>query len=322
MRLSELLAFHQSHAAGGDHADILGDGYLLRNNLVYRNIKRFALGIGAEYLEAWPRYLLMPFHELNHIVATKQIPYVPSARLLQEVDDRRPDVFDWQHVPPPESYHLHEAAHVIAEHLFVGVLANGREGEILKAILCESFANTVDALACACAWSESAAKAAAAEDNSVTTTAELEVGINNQQMHLFFIGQNSYMKPERKSMKAIAALVGSVGFRAVFSLTLFEYVHANFLKEPMSRERIAEVAGLTGAHLNEKNLKACEAIGHMAQKLDPQFRLSTTEVYLKAAGFEGDLQDLLDFPFMKLYAGRADFGGVVESMADVVTRED
>lgn len=300
MKISEVLAMNLAHQSAkthiATHREILGDGFLLNANPIYRRIKLSALKIGAIYTEAWPRYLLMPFHELKHIVETKTIPFIPSAKLLQEIEDRRPETFDLEDLNIPESYHLHEAAHVITEYAFEGVQFKKDEEKILKSILCESFANSCDAMACAFASTPN---------------------------HQFFIQQNSYMHPQKKNMDAILRLIEGMGLKFAFQLVLFQYVQSNFLKEPLSTERIQSLAisAAPEARLTERNLKDCAAIGRMGEKLDPLFRMKTTEVFFKSEGFSGDVLETLNFSAMDVFLSRPEFKLAIDSMSDVIAGE-
>ncbi len=294
MEISAVLAIHNSHQAEFSHSDILGDAFLMRSNSVYLNIKRFAVKIGCKYAEAWPQYLLLPFHELGKIVATKTIPYVPSGRMLQELENKRPGALTTDDLKMPESYHLHEAAHVIADHLFAGVRVEKPQEKILKAILCESFANTVDALACVPAVNET---------------------------HRYFLEHNCYMHPDPENMGIMSRLTTGLGERCVFMLTLFAYVNANFLRETFSPDLVKELAQryAPGRELSPELIKDCEALGEMGEKLDPQFRVQTTQMYLKMEGYDGEIFELLNFPYLKIFAVRPEFRAVTEAMADVLT---
>ena len=293
LSIKELLGVHNSQLTEHGHPDILGDTFLLRFNPVYRNIKLYALGIGCKYAEAWPQYLLLPFHQLNEIVASKTIPYVPSGRMLQDVESKRPGLFTTDELRMPESYHLHEAAHVIAEHLFAGVQLNSVQEKILKTIICESFANTVDALACV----------------SATT-----------DIHRFFLEQNCYMHPDIDNMNVMSRLIEGLGPRCTSILTLMAYVHANFLRETLSAEVIQELAVryAPGRKLSEELLNDGETLGQIGEKLDPQFRVQTTEMYLKLEGYDGEIFELLDFPFMEVLNGNGHMRNVMEALADIV----
>lgn len=285
MLISEILSIHKSALADGAHADILGDGFLLRDNRIYRNIKNFALQIGCEYTEAWPQYLSLPFHELNKIVETKKIPYQPSARMLQDIENKRPGVFTVDHLQMPESFHMHEAAHVIAEHLFESVQIKTPQERILKTILCESFANSVDALAC------------------VEATTE---------MHQYFLLQNCYMNPDSEDLEAMNQLIEDVGFERTFKLVLLGYLHANFMRQDVSEDLIIEIIG--------KNSLAASQIVKMCEKLDHLFRVQTTEMYLRLEGYNGEVFDILNFQFMNVFKANTGFTAAMNSMAHVLRK--
>ena len=265
----------------------------MAHNEVYRRLRTRALAIGCTFTEAWPRYLLLPFNELEVIVTNKRVPYVPSGRLLREMETQCPGVFTVDEMRMPESYHLHEAAHVVAEDLCRGLKLNTREEQILKIILCESFANTVDALAC------------------VPATDDL---------HQFFIAQNCYMKPRKNAMDAMSRLIKRLGFRFTFMLTLSSYLHANFLREPPTPETIADLLAryATTTTLTAQLEKDCGTIGRLGEKLDPLFRVQTTSMYFKMIGFTDDIEDLLDFSFLDTLARHPEMIRATEAMCDVV----
>lgn len=266
----------------------------MQANPVYRNIKNYALKIGCKYTEAWTQYLLMPFHALGDIVATKTIPYVPSGRLIKGVEEKRENALTTEDMSIPESYHLHEAAHVIAEHLFAGSRFTDPREKILKTIVCESFANTVDALACVFATDE---------------------------VHQFFLQHNCYMHPSKKNVDVMVRLLKNLGPRATFIFTVVAYMHANFLQEEMSSPRLIKELGARYApevKVSGKILKDCEALGKIAEKLDPLFRIQTTQMYLKLEGYRGEIYELLDFPFMEVFDANPVFRKAMEAMADVV----
>ncbi len=293
MQIRELLSIHDSHSAENAHADILGDAFLMERNAIYRNIKRFALKIGARYVEADTKYLLMPFHALWEIVGSRSIPYVPNARLLRAVEEKRADALAIADLSIPESYHLHEAAHVIADHFFAGVKLKSAEERILKDIVCESFANTVDALAC---------------------------GLAVDEMHRFFLRHNSYMYPDGRYVALFDRMNRGAGPRFTFVYTLIAYLHANFFKEKIPAAVLKDLRAryAPDAKFTDKTRKDCDSLRKMAEKLDPLFRVQTTQMYLRLEGHQGEIYDLLDFPFMDVFAENPVFRNAVDSMAGVV----
>ncbi len=297
MQIQELLSIHSAFRSPRSHADILGDAYLLEHNSVYRNIKLHALEIGCHYQEAWPEYLLLPFHQLGHIVANKIIPYVPARRLLQSVEDKRANALSIDDMHIPESYHLHEAAHVIAEEVFAGVEFSTPHQKILKFIVCESFANAVDAHACALVQDET---------------------------HYIFMRQNSYMHPEKKSALVLRRLTKALGSKFAFVSTLVCYLHANFLRElippTVLQELVARYAG-NGCEWTDKVEKDFEALRKMAERLDPQFRVQTTQMFLNLEGFDGDVFEILDFEFMPIFMSQPKFQKAVVQLFEIVAGE-
>lgn len=290
MLISDVLEIHRRDHAENAHPQILGDPFLMNNNPVYRNIKSKALELGCIWTEAWPQYFALPFHELNKIVETKKIPYIASAKMLAELDSRRPHVLNLEDVEVPESYHLHESAHVIAEELFKNTELKNKEERLLKTILCESFANTVDALSCL----------HAVED----------------EMHLFFLQNNCYMKPDLEDMEALNRITERLGSKLCFILVLFAYVHSNFLQDSFSEETMRDLVRqyAPDVKFNEELMVDFETIRQMSEKLDPRFRFQTTALYLKLEGIEGDIMDVLNFPFMSVIKSNPSFQIVIDAM--------
>lgn len=293
MQFSEVLEVHGSFTQPNALEAVLGDAFLLETNSVYRKVREFSLKIGCQYVEAYPRYLLLPFHELPKILETRRVPYVPHAQLMAEVESQSPGLFSTEEVPMPESYHLHEAAHVIAEHVIGQVPTKGDQEKILKFILCESFANTVDALVCV-----------EAKDD----------------VHRFFLKLNCYMHPQKKAMQAQETLIETVGFKFTFLLTYMTYVQANFLAAPLKKKYIEHLLKIAapGTKSTPKILKDIQTVCALGEKLDPLFRVTTTGNYLKQQGFGDDIQATLDFDFQEVYESNEGFKRAVGSLADTL----
>lgn len=293
MYFNDVLEVHKSFLGQGSHANILGDGYLLEKNPVYRKVKMYAEKIGSQFVEAHNEYLLLPFHQLPQILETKKIPYIPSARLMGNIERDRPGVFSTDDVPMPESYHLHEAAHVIADHFLKKVKAKDSRENILKAMLAESFANTVDALACV-----------PAEDD----------------LHYFFIKQNCYMHPQKKVMQAMTSLIDGLGFRFTFMLMMHAYLRANFLTKPLSKKDVTNLLEVYApkSKVSAKLQKDLRTVCEIGEKLDPLFRVTTTGNYLKQQGFKGDIQDILDFPYCEILKTSSAYQKVMDSLCEVL----
>ena len=114
--LKEILETADAADCESANHDIFADGYLLQNNEIYRNVREHSLQIGCTYSEAQADYLVYPFFQLHKIVATKNIPYVPGAKLLKMIESQRPETFTTDDAQLPESHHLHEACARLSTH--------------------------------------------------------------------------------------------------------------------------------------------------------------------------------------------------------------
>lgn len=279
MNFSSVLSLHRGGRAEHALPDILGDAFLLRENPIYRQVRMRALASGAVYTEATTEYLLLPFNQLERIVASKQIPYVPHARLMSAVEARHPGVFDLQQMPMPESYHLHESAHVVAELCAAGLETSTQEARILRALLCESFANTVDALAC---------------------------GYAETEEHRVFLKLNCYMAPNSETRELMTRVRRAFGPAFTARVVLLSYLFANFLWEDVP----VDLLGVDDADVL--------SLSELGQSLDPLFRVQTTQNFLLMAGFRGEVYDLLSFDFVGLLA-REDFSAALAGMIAVLS---
>lgn len=289
MLFNEALKIHRSVTVEHSHSDILGDAFLLANNRLYRQIRLQTIDLDVTLAEASLEYLLMPFNQLDLIVSTKRVPFVPNARLMTEIESKHPGVFDLQQMPIPESYQLHESAHIIADHCCANVAVQTREDKILKSILCESFANTVDAMVCAYATSE---------------------------VHQLFLRLNCYTVQITATREQIKNVRESFGKTFTARLIVLSYVFANFLKEevpPDVIEALITEFGKPYSKPTEEALKDCTTLSLIGQKLDTLFRVQTASNYFQLQGFRDEIYDLLNFDFAKLLK-RKDFSEAFDSM--------
>jgi hypothetical protein len=296
VKISEVLSIHGSYTSDNCFADILGDAFLMKYNSTYRNIRLYSLKVGCNYSEASALYLMMPFNALGEIVGTKTVPYIPSAKLLMVLEKVRANVLDVDDISVPESHHLHEAAHFIAEHVFSDFKPREAQDQILRAIVCESFANTIDALSCV--WVDS-------------------------EEHNFFLRYNCYMHPSKSNNAIMSRLIKALGLKFTFMCLMYAYIHSNFLIEEVPANVFATLADkyATGVEFTTKMANDCSAIMKIANKLDPLFRIQTSQMYFKLEGHEGEIYEMLNFQFMKIFEGNKAYEKAVEKMAEIAIEE-
>ncbi|MFN9067696.1 MAG: hypothetical protein ACK5V3_10745, partial [Bdellovibrionales bacterium] len=140
-------------------------------------------------------------------------------------------------------------------------------------------------------------------------------------LHMFFVKQNSYMHPQQKFIQAMNETTKEFNFKTTFMLTFFSYLRANFLTSPLSKSTILKLIKSFGPERkgNSKLNKHIQVICEMGEKLDPLFRYKTTANYFKQLGFVGDVEELLAFDFMKLFESHPEWGTVVKEMSDSIS---
>ena len=123
MKIAKLLAVNDENQAKRSIRKILGDGFLLKNNLIYRNVRITSETMGYKYVEAWPRYLTMPLLEIDEIIKTRKIPYISWQPIFKSIEKRTPKKLNWDEVPAEllGSYHIHESSHCISNELWLFV---------------------------------------------------------------------------------------------------------------------------------------------------------------------------------------------------------
>ena len=96
----------------------------------------------------------------------------------------------------------------------------------------------------------------------------------------------------------------------------------NFLIEKIPNQTIEKIiqSRHTNVKFDQKIIKDCESLMKVAEKLDPQFRIQTTQTYLKLEGYNGEIFQLLDFPFMKLLDSKKEFKNAIEALADILVK--
>lgn len=292
--LKDVLETASAASQEGAIADIFGDAYLLENNPVYRRIREVSLELGCKYSEASAQYLVYPLFELHKIIETKNIPYVAGARMLAAIEALRPGLFTTEDAALPESHHMHEAAHIIAANAFEGARFTSDQQRILRDVLCESFANTVDALACLPAVDD--------------------------ELHQFFLRPNCYMAPHEDDLALMLSLREKLGAKCYFVLTLFSYVYSNFMLEVFLKPTVVEIVSRYAPEvlIDDQLLREIEHLGRIGDQLDHQFRVTTTGLFLRIEGHGDELFELLNFDFMKTFADHPSFQKAVDKMVAVL----
>ena len=301
--IEEVLRIHDDAHHPSALVDCLGDGYLLNENPVVRNVREAVIALGFS-LSSTPPY---PFDQLSllalrDIYRTKVIPFRPNVEPLRRLTRECPGTFDLGelvHVGLHTNAVTHEAAHCIAKTLLDADAPAGTAGVeselgLLRTQLAESFANTVEVVGALSAITD---------------------------MHSSLYMANGYMTVG-PAKRHFVALLEALGFEATFAITMAGYLCANFLWKEAGRDPIERAVKtfVPGFSLRPPLTKPVRKVFEHTFTLNPAFRLQTTSTYFKREGQRRPVIELLDFDFLGLLDGDEAMKSVVRRLGAVAHR--
>jgi hypothetical protein len=260
--------------------DVIGDGFLYAKNPVFRRVRDAALRAGFRYSGAardTGAYYGFPLIGLEAVLATRVIPYRATRPALLELERSRPGFFEIKDLRvnrPTPNYLLHESAHAVAFDVLFGRPASVAEtlrdpSRLVELMLGEAYAMCAEYFAACC----------------VSTRTEA-----------WFFSISSYRRhvPQKR---AIGELVETLGFGATVWLALGAFLYHNFLVERLSKpalERMLRYSELTrrrsvSSGLERKIRRALNGLLTMS----PEFRYSTSRLFLSALGYPRDIRRVL-----------------------------
>lgn len=292
MLLARLLKTDRQHQPKGSFDGVVGDGYLLKHNYIYRNLRQAALARGYSFVESWPGYSSMSLSQLDRIVKERVIPMNFNGRILRKLNS---DVrFRVNEIPGPiVSYHLHETAHCVADSLLQSVNTATPRQTLVKIFMGEGFANASESLASAIAESED---------------------------HRQFISMSSYILDTETSRKLKKRVLRLVGVRNTFFLMFYSYLYSNFLYESFSKKFVNGITAelMPGVKFTRKQNADFFDLMSIALELNLDFRTRTNSFYIRNLGFRGNLLKLLDFDVYRYIMTHEPWLAAVHELADII----
>lgn len=293
MKTTRLLALHRNSNTKKSIKAILGDGYLLSKNFIYKNIRNYSERIGYKYVEGWIDYANNPLSELPKIIKEKKVPYKQTAVILEKIDAQNRNAFNVDEVISfLKSSHFHEAAHCIADHLTTSIKDRPLKKKVLKILLCESFANAVESFSTALAI---------------------------DQNHQIFLTMNCYMPILKKVDQSKRLVIKKLGHETAFLFILYAYIYSNFLYKVFDVTMLIDLFDQIkpDLKLSSELKKHCIVWATDAVRLNNGFRLITTGYYFKSHRIKGDVFSILDFDFLQLIKRNPEFHQAALRMASV-----
>lgn len=286
MKINRLIDSHHKSSDPRSILDNFGDGYLLKTNRIFRNIRLRTLECGFVYhSEPSADFQALPLSQLEAILSSKQIPYTNNVAVLDKLVIKLRDQFNWEDISIgyKRNYVFHESCHAVARSEAVRLFKNKSElktadeqnRECLQLLIQESFANACELLA-----------VIDAED----------------QVHKFFYQINSYSSlfENRTHLKTAYEKMGD---KFVFEFFLICYLFSNFLHQGLSEKQFDQilklVTELSETKISSEDIKNLKILAKIPFTLDLNFRITTTGLYFRLLGLNRQTRDLLKYNFLE-----------------------
>jgi hypothetical protein len=208
-RVSTLLWLDDQYPGGNALAECVGDRYLYANNPVFARVRDLFLSFGFRLIrdgsQLWQDYYAAPLMALQDLLEEGVVPYRDNRSALERLVRRSPG-FTLTGTALEEqlerNYLLHESSHLCANRLLeaAGNATVSKTDLVLRALLCESFANINERLAVALAGSDT---------------------------HVLLLYLNSYARFSADKKRLVASVIEMFGIGAALQIGLLAYLHTN-----------------------------------------------------------------------------------------------
>lgn len=260
----------------------LGDGYLLKNNLIYRNIRSNVFGrykFTQKLLRGEQSFKLSFLNDYHRL---KRISYNDNVSRLIKINETNNRIsLSLQYRMFEKNHLLHESAHAMARMYLLPLTKSKKitsRTKFMMSILEESFGNTVEI------FSHYYAKSS---------------------VHAYFLAHNSYAERRSHFLRKPEKRLKEDFLKLYFGVIFMSFVYSNYLIEKPKidtfNESVRLIKKITGyepklTKYEKEYLRDGFKIGFT---LDPVFRLVTTDIYIKISGYKSSLSSLTSFNFIK-----------------------
>jgi hypothetical protein len=292
-----MLQKHFATAGSSEMAGLasnFGDSFLMQTVQVYRNVRRKTLELGFSYSDKPDaNYLAFPMSQLENVLASKIIPYTDNVTALVALNTKAQGL-EWDHIVDnlKPNFVFHESCHAVARTLSQSVTTSNLQERLVVLLLEESFANACEFFAIADA---------------------------GDQICRNFLEVNSYFNAfeDRNNLKKMIEKSGAV---EVFKVLLLSYVHSNFLNEKISDSDFKKLLDVAG--LNATEAAPLKSLVKNCFNLNPRFRYTTTEMYLRVNGISTAVEQALDFDYLQLVKNNSKLLELINSLSQIAGATD
>lgn len=305
MKITRLLERHSEFTDSNSLPKNFGDGFLLKQNRIFRNIRLHAIESGFKFTDQpWTDFQALPLSQLEHILSKKLIPYTDNVTILKKLAHDLKDELTWDDISDgyKRNFVFHESCHALARAEASRILNSknslstvlDQQRMCLQILLEESFANTCELLA------------------------GVEAG---DPTHKIFYEMSSYttLFESRPFLKSAIAAFGYLPLMVFF---MTAYLHSNFLKAQMSEkhfERTLRLAGIN-SKIDTKAIKNLKMLSKIPFTLDLRFRTVTTGLHLRLSRLNYPTHQLLEFDFLSAIESDSKILEFIHIIADKASR--
>lgn len=296
MKLDSLLSKHDETLHEKGLKDSLGDSFLLKNNSIFYTVRLRTLDLGYKFSHNFnPEYLALPMSQLESILVSKNIPYSDNVSALKNINQKTHKNLDWDHIVDglKANYVFHESCHAISRNVSDELQINTSEvkNKITTVLIEESFANTCEFFL---------------------------IAESQDAVHRLFLEKNSYFTvfDDRTHLKKT---IEKYSLASMFEFMLLCYLHSNFLHEQLKDADLKKILSLCSFKTAPEN-KVLKSLAQNAFALNPRFRYTTTEMYLKLNGISGKVTDVLNFDCFSLIASNTQLKRLISELTLAIAR--
>lgn len=255
--------------------ECLGDRFLCRHNPIHLKLRRTFVDFGFVFscdpvLPLCRHYANAPLLTLNSLIAERLVPYKANVRTVEWLLSQQPDFTVSAQslvnfIAP--NYILHESAHCVAEEIIRAQETRERRAEnsaVLRALICESFANTVERSAAA---------------------------LIGDPLHRLFFRLNSYIRRDGPA-PALLTAVDRFGWRTVLALGMLSYLFQNLHARKPTQEFLEDAIDsfLAGVSISATDRDTLLDVVRGTFTLNLSFASDTTAEYFRLHGLEYELE--------------------------------
>lgn len=304
MKVSQLLEKHNKFKDRGLSFN-LGDGFLVSNNRIYRNVREATSKYGFVFeADKNPAYETFPLLQLENILSSKRLPYSNNVIPLEVLSPQSREKLTWEDLDGnlKKNFLFHESCHGIARHFADKIMGQWPTPDSLPNQRMFAFRTLVE---------ESCA-------NACELFGALDAA---DQTHRIFFEMNSYIChfEIRSQLNKIA---NEIGGQETLKFIIICYLYSNFLYSHLDDRQMPQILKLvTEKTIANDQIKTLRSIGKVAFLLSERFRFQTTEFQLRLAGIETPIQDLFDFDLMKELKDFKSFSLFLNEISQCLTKE-